>query len=1003
MRLSDSDLEIIRTHPQSSRLNLFIYEPTEVMRAYISNPSATKGDINIRVDGIVTGTTVYNIEDGMSMLVGTESGLDNVGRIRIRSASFTGTSGTFVVSENSNIQWVDGQYITALNYWEIWPVFPRIIQKPNDPTDVIFYKDYDIPYTTQNSDLGTFIVMGSHRARTLDGGQASIYWSSTGTYNLKGESLSFLWAFEGGTPTGSVLPEPGLVNYYDDGNYITKLQVTSASGTVDTSYRYVAIRDKIGQGSNPPFLKWEMKNLSGSRGEGGYSADFVIHENIEINDNAVVMLSADDWYGNNHVSLGGNTKNEPYMFFVGYIDKDSIKHNYRESRVEFTAVSVTEIMKQSLGFSISVESKASPSTWYELLDMDCRRALYHYLRWHSTVLKVTDFEFIGSDYKIQFFDADRTSMFDAIDELMRGTLVGNVCSDRQGRIYAEVEPMAYSNPSGTFTPVMGITRRDWIDEPEIEEVISDSVSYMEYGGIQYLGATLNTFVPLLACAPGTTPSFRGSIDKQQGLALNGQDHLNSLVGNIYANRNSQFPNISMDMSADLRNLDIAPFESVNMNISPSDTVREVTIDGLYIPEGITWKYNHQDGVLLPSIDFKSLVNGDEGDTITIVVPTDGVGSPSFDPISITPIAIPPLITGSLSSEPSTVVLVSDNFGVLYTTNFSDTAPVWTAMNEGLSTGTFQNIAKLVKTGNNKLFIMCDGDGNNGYNSIYYSNGVGQSWNLLLVSDTSDRYVGKFSAICANPTATEEIAVLGGLSSGGSTNPYGQGTWIGSFLMGDSSGLGSTDILYKKGYYRAEIVYTSAGWYVFTQRADGFNGNFYAQCVWVMTPSGIMTDSGVAGAQGSYGLDIGNQNILYAAGSRMATFAMYWSTAVGYGRITAHPPYNYNRTTSTNLNPKLSQPIAFSLSGNRVMGSNSGVYTPYRSLDGGVTWENLSLIIPVGMSAFESCGDENRWIYGGGTNVKYTSSFGDAGSNSNKEGNLSPSFPLINITEIKFIA
>lgn len=632
MRLTDSQLGVIRQRPQSTKLYLSIFQPRIVFQALINDVSITKGARSITFDSVSFGSYL-NIESGFTLLIGTSAGARDVGKIRVRSA----TSSVITVSENSNINWADDLFLTVLRYVELWPVFPRIIQNPSNISDSIFYKDYDIPYSNQNSILGTYVNAGPHRAAYLQTGSVALWYSSTGTYNLLGDSLSYEWAFEGGNPTGSTSANPGLVSYNTPGHYLTRLTVSGSSGGVDTTYRNVSIYNA----SNPPILQWEMTNLSGSRDEGGYQASFKVYETPPLDENSVVVVFSDDWYGTNHTSFGGNYPNAENIFLVGYILKDSIHYDYKHSFVEFSIGSVTELMKQALGFSVSVESKAVPTRWYELLDMDGRRALYHYLRWHTTALNIADFQFVGSDYKIQFFDADRQSMFDAVDNFMRNTLVGQTVSDRQGKVWMEVEAKAYPNPTGTFTSVMEITNRDWMNEPVIEESLSDTLSYSEWGGIAYSGVVTGTFSALLASAPGNTPSFRGKVDTHEGLALLGQAQLNTMVGNIWANENTREPKVSIDMSISARNLDIAPQETVHMNILASDTVRNKAINGLYIPNNFNWRYDSKSQILLPNVDFINLVNGNVSESVSIPASPMDAG---FDAggFSVPQLQIPPL-------------------------------------------------------------------------------------------------------------------------------------------------------------------------------------------------------------------------------------------------------------------------------------------------------------------------------------------------------------------------
>lgn len=644
MNLTQSQFEILRSQPQSSNLYLSIFQPQIIFQAQVNSTGTMRGMREIPYDNVSTGSYI-GIEPNFTCWIGNTQGGQEVGKIRVRSAS----SSQLVVSENSNIDWGDNQWLTIFRYVELWPVFPRIIANPSNISDSIFYKDYDIAYSNQNSILGTYINMGPHRAAKRDpaSGLAQIYYSSTGSYNLLGDSLSYSWFFEGATVTGSTSANPGYITYNHSGNFTTRLIISGSSGEVDTAYRYITI--------DPPEYRWQLQSLSGSRDEGGYTVSLKVFDTIPLQQNAVVVLYKQSYYGNQQINLGGNFPNAGDIFFVGYIDRDSIQYDYEHSEVTFEAISLTELMKKSAGFSVSVESKASPAYWYELLDMDGRRALYHYLRWHTTALQISDFQFVGDDYKIQFFDADRESMYDAINNYMRDTLIGQVVSDRQGKVWMEVQAMAYSNPTGTFVPNMSITSRDWKNVTNIDERLTPEVAYAEYGGVAYSGVVTGTFAALIGSAPGAAPGFYGSIDNHEGLALLGQSQLNSLIGNIVANKNSPYPSVSLDMAINSANLDIAPQEVVSLNILRTDTVRNLAINGLYIPDSMTWRYNSEAFMLLPEIDFKQLVTGIQGETVVIPIsPEDanlgaGFNVPSLQIPQIPRLSLPAFIGSGVGS------------------------------------------------------------------------------------------------------------------------------------------------------------------------------------------------------------------------------------------------------------------------------------------------------------------------------------------------------------------
>lgn len=705
MKLSSANLEIIRKRPQQTKLYLSIFEPQTIFKALVNNASADFEDRVIPYDNVTLGS--YGIiRSGQTMLIGTTAGGSDLGKVRVRSATAT----DITVSENSNVDWQDNAHITILQYWELWPIYPRIIIDPSNDENVIFYKDYDVAYSNQNSILGTFVTAGPHRAAWLDpaSGQTQLFWSSTGTYSLLGNTLSHSWFFEGATVTGSTAAEPGWITYNQPGHFVTTHYVSGTSGETDITYRYVSIYNE----ANPPINKWQLDDFSGSRDEGGYSVSIRVFETIPITEHAVVVIFSDDYYGDSHVSLGGNYPNSSSILFSGYVDKDSIVYDWEHSEVSFDALSLTGTMKKTSGFSISVESEQSPAKWYQLLDMDSPRAIYHYLRWHTTALFLADFAFVGELYKIQFFDSDRESMYDAIDNYMRNTLIGQTVSDRQGKVWMETQAMAYSNPTGTFLPVsMSITNRDWMESPTIDERLVNDISYMEYGGIAFSGVNTGTFTPLMGSAPGTAPGFYGGIQNHQGLALAGQNQLNTMLGNMFANMNSPFSLISMDMTGKYSNLDIAPQETVQLTILPQDTVRNLAVQGLFIPDTISWT-STPDELLLPRIDFKQLVNGVPGKTVTIPNIEDigeGFNVPSLN--------LPPLpdVFSNVPNEatddaPPKVIVHDPTYGLIFTQTFNTERPQWYTVNAGLTTAQYQGINKIVICPSGAIYVGRVGGG-----------------------------------------------------------------------------------------------------------------------------------------------------------------------------------------------------------------------------------------------------------------------------------------------------
>ncbi len=659
-RLSASALETIRTRPQQNKLYLSVFTPRAVLQCRVNDAFITKGARSITFDSVTAGSDLA-VEAGMLLRIGTTPGGKDVGATRVKSITPT----AMTVAENSDIEWADNQYLTVYRFFPILPVYPRIINDPNNAESVIFYKDYDIPYTNQNSVLGTFINMGSHRAAFIENGAAQIWYTSSGTYNLvTGTVLSYNWAFEGGSPTGSTVANPGYVSYTTPGDYVTRLIISGSNGSVDKAYRYVSIYNPIASGTNLPYLQWSLDSMDGSRDEGGYTASVTVYQPVQdIEEGSVVVLFSDDWYGATHQSLGGSGENNSKTFFVGYVMDGSIRYDYEKSTVKFDIGSITRYMKEMDGFSVSVESHSAPSTWYQLYDLDITRAIYHYLKWHSTVLSTVDFEFVrnidSNNPKIQYFDADRSSLFDAVDNFIRSSIVGKVVSDRQGKIWGERDITLFT--TGTFSQVMEITNRDWMEQPAIDEQMMTNLSYLEMGGINFSGITTGTFAAIMACAPGGTPSYRGGLERTQGLALTGQAQLNQIVQNLFAFKNYRFQSIDMPLTGKYTNLDIAPQEPVNIIIEPEDTVRRVNIRNDFNVNSMSWEYNPWDSLLLPRVSWKPIVNGNHVETIHIpdTPNTGGYNTPSAQVPNVPSMSFPASFGALLGNTKLVVARTTD--------------------------------------------------------------------------------------------------------------------------------------------------------------------------------------------------------------------------------------------------------------------------------------------------------------------------------------------------------
>lgn len=628
---------------QEQDLFLSIYKPSILFSCQVdgsynkSSQSITykngSGDITKIVDGLF-----------QVALVGNAIGDDAKGRTYVRS--YEGSTLRFLESDHINFE--DNDYITIIDFTEIIPLFPRIIQNPNDELDVIFYKIWDTEYANQNAALGAWHDIGSHYAGFLDpaSGLASIYYTSSGTSSLINENLSYGWVFEGASSiTGSTSAHPGYVQYDTPGHYKTVFMTSGSSGGVDTSVRYVSIYNHPHSSTGTlPYINWQFSGFNGSRDAGAFTAEIQIWDSVpenEIYDGALVVIFSEDYYAGDTTPTLYDDIVRSSIKFVGYIVEGTIKQNFKEKSTIFSVASSERIMELCEGFSVSVEDSAAPDVWYKLQHMTIEKAIYHYLRWHSTVLNNCSFRYTAPTRAIQYFDADRTSLKDAIKTLMSGAIIGNLVADRQSRIWAEQELSAVDNADTAVDVILNVDSTIWLNEPLITEKQYGDKSWLEVGGIAYSGAT-GTFSAYLCSAPGNAPRYRGKLERIQGLALLDQNDLNSIAGNILASENARYPAVDIALKR-WADIDIAPQKLISLTTAEDETNRgAIFTNKKFVIQSISYQFQPGTQIIIPTLTLKETTQGFDAETILIpdVPPTEGYGQGNVRVPSIPSISVP---------------------------------------------------------------------------------------------------------------------------------------------------------------------------------------------------------------------------------------------------------------------------------------------------------------------------------------------------------------------------
>lgn len=697
MNLTSTELTQLRTRPHSSKLWLSLFKPTTVLSARINMPTIAKGEHVITIT--TSSGQATNVLNGMTVYIGTTAGSKNLGRLRVRSATAT----TITVAENS-MAWVNGWYLTVVRYFEPWGVFPRITLDANNIPQ--FFKDFDIPYTDQNHLMDPVVCMGPNHAVMLDptvsGSYAQIYYSSSGSFDPTpgGTITTYDWHFEGGAPTGSSLADPGYVTYTGCGHFVTSLSLTNSAGKVFTGRRHISILarpERQTDGDCKPISKWGIEDLSGSRDAGGWTADVWVREFIGTEDipdgTLAVIFTEDDRQGYVAGKIGANAVNRDEILFCGYINGETVAWDPETNRVDFKIEGLGVVMDKLSTFSAALDDSLNAVTWNQMREMTVDRGIIHFLRWHSTILAVADYSPTGDTKPVQYLDFSRGSIFKDVDGLLEGALIGGAVSDRQGKLWTEIDARVLSTGTSrqardSMQNVLSVTRQDWRGRVNIRREPQDPTSFIEFGGIAYSGpfSGSGTFTAHLSGAPGEAPLYYGKTERSTGLVINGQTQLNELTGHALAAANADFPEIFMPMAGDYRHIDITPQHRILMNLPAADNwLRVEMVNKPFIPSEIAYSYDPSNLLLTMDLKMVEETFGTPGTTISIPVnpPYDFPGGSDIDfPPILPPPPIPlPSVPPNLVSTGQLVYLCtasaivrSRNFGATGTTTFTDISP-----------------------------------------------------------------------------------------------------------------------------------------------------------------------------------------------------------------------------------------------------------------------------------------------------------------------------------------
>lgn len=569
--LTAPELAVLRTDQQFTEVRAVIVPQQVVLACRVAETAFDNDAVTNIAFNTVTSGSYTNVRNGMTCYVGTASGLDDLGMVRVKSC----TANRLTFARVSGITWTPSVYLTVVDDFGIWAKLPTL-----DLTDV--YMDDNIQYTNQNTYMSPTPVFGGDTAIPFTAG--SCVYDGFNSYCLDGSAIvSYQWAvYNGGSlvdysyiSSGSASSGSMILTFPAPGSYTVDLTVTSENAKSTTGHRSLYV---YGDGSSvyAPITQITLDSLRASREDGGWTCELTAYDSAGsgVRDRAKVIIFSSDYYGGSAVSIGQVNGSE-HILMTGWISAENIRFNDQFSTVKFTVSGAQYWLRNVVGPSTFLESSVGePSAWTSIKDMTIDDVIHHFLYWRSTAIEVMDVYRSNNTRLIGGMSASIGSIWEQIYDTAITRMLTNIAVDRYGRFHAWIDPQVIPVASRSAIPtVQAISNEDMTGDVDMNRTIVNPVSLLEVAGLAQSGSAVLMY---MSRAPGSLIYNRyGQNDQNDRLVVSSQSDANMLSGMLLAKKNNTYDSININLGQVNHFLDIAPPMYVSLTVAGTSNVRQV--------------------------------------------------------------------------------------------------------------------------------------------------------------------------------------------------------------------------------------------------------------------------------------------------------------------------------------------------------------------------------------------------------------------------------------------
>jgi len=924
--------------------------------------------------------TVANILPDMKMLVGTSAGADDIGFCRVRATpTLLDGVGEIKIGEESHIDWQESCHLTIVDDYDILPRHLRIVAGEA-------YIDHEVDYTNQHTDFDPIVNMGGHRVFELTGSTVSHVRSAATSQVFDGTISAYLWEAPGSSSVTNGTTATATIEYDTPGHYVEYLTLTSNDGKTWTGVRYVFIVD-------PANLTGNIQKPRISESADGVTASFEMVENAALTDfkhRSFVILFARDYYGGVRESIG-YVQYEENILASGRISNERVAWTDDGGVVQFTLKDWKYWMGKISSFPFGLErANSTAAAWTDMTGLNVDRATWVLLHEYCTVTRICDFHPSGDTRYAEELSSTSNNLAAQLNEITMISIFADLVFDRFGSAWLRMEPqLVPESDRAAWVTVMTIETADYQEGLSVEPNVHEENSQVNVSGVSVSQYGVGN--PHFSLSYGRIPSPYGDLFTGTNALLSSQEQSNTLAGLMMGWNNRLFDSVTYRFTGNIRMFSVAEYCRATTTILASSNPRGIAYSGNLIPRRIDYEFDDKTGFMNTVVEFQD--ESEEQISVIGDFPAEtGIedidfSMPPMPKISIPPIAAIPMPADITNANQPKKIVMATSQGMFFTENFDET-PEWKTMNSGLEPGQLTTIEQFVVTPSKTMYILTEWTLGRGFLRLMGCSGIGGAWSQKLHAD-SYPYQPENSGLWGmgvDQFKSDQIALLAGRGWSWSTDGN-----VGESRMAfvNIGGAGFTGKLQDYSHrYKGALARAGGRWYVACAQGSGIMGNVASSAVLITNESGGLSDAFlVTGSPGS------TKGIVPVG---MQEKAMMWDDG-------GTPGYNMIVTAasqSTSIDPWNPYGVAFSPNGENGMGASGITHVPYKTSDGGSTWQSVAGVIPNGFDVWENCGDNNRFIFAGGTEIRLTMDNG--ATYLNKAGNLPIIAPLVDIHAVRFI-